>query len=466
MIKKLFSLMIAGSLACSLFFLPISGALPVGALRLLAIFIFTIGLIMMKLFPMGQCALIGITISVVSRTLTFQEAFSGFTNSTVWLIALAFFIAKGFVKTGLGLRIAYLLMEKLGKNTLGLGYGIALTDLIIAPVIPSMTARSGGVIYPVVMALSKVFKSEPHSHPRAMGAYLVQTAFQTTCVTGAMFLTAMAGNPLIAEIAKNFQVDLTWWLWFKAAFVPGLGVLLAIPYLLYRFYPPDIKHTHQAQAIASKALKEMGPLKKEEGVLIGVFMGLITLWILGPSISMDATQAALLGLVALLAFKVLSWDEVISEKAAWDTLVWFSTLVMMAGFLNQRGVIGVMSGKILEQLNHLPAIGAFVVAVLFYFYTHYFFASNVAHIGAMFPAFLAVLIGLGINPVVSVLALAMVSNLFGCLTHYGSGPAPILYGAGYVKVQTWWKIGLAMSIFYLTLFFILGGVYWKIIGLY
>jgi DASS family divalent anion:Na+ symporter len=125
-----------------------------------------------------------------------------------------------------------------------------------------------------------------------------------------------------------------------------------------------------------------------------------------------------------------------------------------------------MSGKILEQLSHLPAIGAFVVAVLFYFYTHYFFASNVAHIGAMFPAFLAVLIGLGINPVVSVLALAMVSNLFGCLTHYGSGPAPILYGAGYVKVQTWWKIGLAMSIFYLTLFFILGGVYWKIIGLY
>jgi len=444
---------------------PLFFGLSDKANALFAIFVLTISLIMLKVFSMGQSSLFGLTLCVVTKTLTFQEAFSGFTNSTVWLIALAFFIAKGFVKTGLGLRIAYLMMMKLGKKTIGLGYGISLTDLIIAPVIPSMTARSGGVIYPVVTALSKVFESEPHSHPRYIGSYLVQTAFQTTCITGAMFLTAMAGNPLIAEIAKNFNIELTWWLWAKAAFLPGIVCVALIPYLLYRFYPPTIKETPKAQTIAKQALKEMGKLKKDEWILIFVFIGLIFLWIIGPLIKLDATVAALIGLLMILLTHVLTWDEVVSEKAAWDTLVWFSTLVMMATFLNQLGLIPKLSQIVTSKLTVLPLPLAFTCTILFYFYSHYFFASNVAHIGAMFPAFLGVLINLGVSPIFSVLSLAFASNLFGCLTHYGSGPAPILYGAGYVKVQTWWKIGLMMSLVYLTVFFVIGGGYWKILGL-
>lgn len=458
--------LIAGLMAGAVYFIGPVGSVSTQAWQLLSIFVLTIAFIMMKCFSMGQSSLIALTIITVTKTLNFQQAFSGFVSPVVWLIALAFLISRGFIKTGLGLRIAYHIMRILGKRSLGLGYGIALTDLLMAPVIPSMTARTGGVMYPVVLSLAKVFGSEPHSHPKKIGAYLLQTAFQTTCVTGAMFLTAMAGNPLIVELAQASSVHITWWLWAKAAIVPGLIAFFSVPYLLYRFFPPEIHETEAAPKIAIQHLKEMGPLKRAEKFLMGVFGLLLALWIGGPFFQIDATVAALVGIVLLLLTQVLNWEDIIQEKAAWDTLVWFATLVMMAGFLNQLGLIPAFSQTISQHLQGLPFSIAFIATILIYFYAHYFFASNVAHIGAMFPAFLGVLIAIQTPPMVAVLILAFFSNLFGCLTHYGSGPAPILFGAGYIKVNTWWKIGFMMSLFHLLVWLGIGGIWWKILGLY
>jgi len=383
------------------------------AIQLFAIFIFTIASIMMKLFTMGQSSWIALTLCVATKTLTFQQAFSGFENSVVWLIVIAFFIAKSFVKTGLGLRIAYLIMKKIGHKSLGLGYGIAFTDLLIAPVIPSMTARSGGVIFPVVTALDKAFNQHKEHRPRAIGAYLVQTAFRTTNITGAMFLTAMAGNPLIANLSQQFGVQITWGLWAKAAFIPGMITLLLVPYLLYRFFPPEIKETKEAKEIAKSALKEMGPLKRSEKLLLVVFGLLLVLWIFGQTLKIDPTVAAMVGLIFLLLTKVLTWEEIVSEKSAWDTLVWFSTLVMMASFLNTLGLIPSLSSAVSKNLMHLPFVFGFLIAILIYFYSHYFFASNVAHISAMFPAFLGVLVAIQTPPLFAALILAFASNLFG-----------------------------------------------------
>lgn len=464
--KQFIKLLVAILIGLGIYFFIPKTFVTNQAITLFSIFIFTIASIMLKVFSMGQSSIIALTLCILTKCLTFSEAFSGFINPVVWLIAMAFFIAKGFVKTGLGLRIAYHIMKKLGKHSLGLGYGIALTDFLIAPVIPSMTARCGGVIYPVVTSLAKVFQSEPHRHPKFIGAYLIQTAFQTTNITGAMFLTAMAGNPLIVEFAKQFGIQLSWTLWAKAAFLPGIIALLIVPYLLYKFYPPEIKETKEAPQIAKAALKEMGKMKKEEKLLIAVFGLLLVLWVFGSTFSLDPTVAAMIGLIFLLLTNVISWEEIITEKSAWDTLIWFSTLVMMAGFLNQFGLIAAVSKIISAKLIGVPFLLAFMTTILLYFYSHYFFASNVAHIGAMFPAFLSVLINIQTPPFFAVFILASMSNLFGCLSHYGSGPAPILYGAGYIKVNTWWKIGFFMSLVYLTIYLVFGGLYWKILGLF
>ncbi len=434
------------------------------AMHMFAIFIFTVIGIILRPVPIGTFAFLGLVLTVTTKTLTFEQSFSGFIHPIVWLIVIAFFISRGFIKTGLGERIAYIIIKYLGKSTLGMAYGMLLTDLILAPAIPSVVARVGGIIYPIVNSLSKAFGSEPYSHPRRLGAYLIKATFQGSIITSGMFMTAMAGNPLIADLAKSVGVNITWGSWAIAASVPGLACLIVIPLFLYKFYPPETKETPDAKKLAIKKLKEMGKVRLQEWIMIFSFILLITLWIIGPYISLSATVAALIGLVILLLSSVLTWDDVIKEKGAWNTLMWFAILIMMATYINKLGLIGWFSNYMGTHVAGFQWFTAFIILSLVYFYSHYFFASLVAHIGSMYSAFLVLMVALGAPPVISALTLGFFSNLMGGLTHYGCGPAPIYFGSGYLKVTDWWKFGLYASIINIVIYFTIGCGWWKILG--
>jgi divalent anion:Na+ symporter, DASS family len=432
--------------------------------NLFAIFVSTMIAVILRPLPMGVVAILSLTFAVATNVLTFPEAFSGFSNEVVWLVVFAFFVARGFISTGLGNRLAYKIMSILGKNSLGLGYGLLATDLILAPAIPSVTARVGGIVYPMVKSLAGVFTGA--SHDPKMGGFLALTAFQGSVVTSAMFLTAMAGNPLIAEIARGQGIDISWASWALAAIVPGLISLAVIPYLLFRIISPIIRQTPHAKEMAAERLKEMGPMKQKEWIMCGTFILLIFLWIIGPYIDMKATVAAMIGLAILLLSGILKWKDVIEESSAWDTFIWFSTLVTLSGFLNKMGLTTWFSEAVVSNISGLEWIVGFVIIALIYFYSHYFFASSVAHIGAMYAPLLIVSIALGTPPELAVLTLAFFSNLYAGLTHYGSGPAPILFGTGYVSVATWWKMGFIISIANILIWTIIGGLWWKILGLW
>jgi DASS family divalent anion:Na+ symporter len=140
-------------------FVPAPEGVDPKAIHLMAIFIATIVGIILKPLPMGAVAAIGICATAATGTLTINQALTGFGNRVIWLIVLAFFISRGFIKTGLGARIAYLFMAALGKNSLGLSYGLIATDLVLAPAIPSNTARSGGVIFPILRSVAEAYSS-------------------------------------------------------------------------------------------------------------------------------------------------------------------------------------------------------------------------------------------------------------------------------------------------------------------
>ncbi len=447
-----------------LWFLPEPEGLAEKGWDLFALFVSTMIAVILRPFPMGVIALLSLTVAVSTQTLNFSEAFSGFSNDVVWLVVFAFFMARGFISTGLGNRLAYKVMSFLGKNSLGLGYGLVATDLILAPAIPSVTARVGGIIYPIVKSLAEIFTGP--SHDPKMGGFLTLAAFQGSAVTSAMFLTAMAGNPLIVELSRGQGIEITWAKWAIAALVPGLLSLVAIPYLLFRYISPVIRKTPHAKEMAMDRLKQMGPMKPKEWVMLGTFSFLILLWIIGPSIDLKATVAAMVGLVVLLLSGILKWKDVIEETSAWDTFIWFATLVTLSSFLNKFGVTTWFSNWMVSQVSGFQWIFGFFILSLIYFYSHYFFASSVAHIGAMFAPLLIVSIALGTPAELAVLTLGFFSNLYAGLTHYGSGPAPILYGTGYVSVTTWWKVGFLISLVNIGIWLLVGGLWWKILGLW
>ncbi len=451
-----------------IWFLPAPEGVERNAWQLLAIFVATIAGIIAKPLPMGAVAMIGIMMTAATQTLSPGDALSGFGNTTIWLIVIAFFISRGFIKTGLGARIAYLFMSVLGKKTLGLSYGLVASDLVLAPAIPSNTARAGGVVFPILVSIAKAYGSnaDDGTH-RKLGAFLTKAAFQGTVITSAMFLTAMAANPLAAKLAGEQGIEITWGGWALAALVPGIISLIVVPLLIYKLYPPEIKETPEAARIAKSKLAEMGKMKNSEWIMLGAFFLLLGLWIFGPnSLGMDATTAALIGLAVLLMTTVLTWSDVLNERGAWDTLVWFAALVMMATQLNKLGLIPWFSdtmGGAVAGYNWVPA---FLLLSLVYFYSHYLFASNTAHVSAMYAPFLVVAIAVGTPPLLAALVLAFFSNLFSSMTHYGTGPAPVLFGSGYVPMADWWRIGALISVVNIVIWLGIGGLWWKVLGLW
>jgi len=447
--------------------MPHSAEIPAPGWHLFSIFFATIVGIILKPLPIGALSLLALTAATLTKTLSLEEALAGFHSEIAWLVVLAFFISLGFIRTGLGKRIGYHFVAIFGKKTLGLGYGLLSSELILAPAIPSVTARTGGVIFPIAQSLAKSFGSDPLlGTERRMGSFLMMVCYQGSTITSAMFLTAMAANPLLVGLMQEAGYSLSWGTWAMAAAVPGILSLILMPLVVYKFYPPTIKNTPDAMTFAKDQLKEMGSLRKSEWIMTGIFIFLLVLWVFGSSIGIKATVAALLGISLLLVFKVLDWQDVICEEKAWDTFIWFSTLLTLANALSRLGFTPWFSEQVVHLVSPYHWTIAFGILFLIYYYSHYFFASSTAHVGAMFPAFLMVAIALGTPPFLAMMSLAFASNLFGGLTHYGSGPAPLYFGSRYVDVKNWWKVGFLLSILNILLWVGIGSVWWKVLGLW
>ncbi|MCI2772863.1 DASS family sodium-coupled anion symporter, partial [Staphylococcus warneri] len=302
---------------------------------------------------------------------------------------------------------------------------------------------------------------------RKMGAFLIFTEFQGNLITAAMFLTAMAGNPLAQNLAeKTAHVHITWMNWFLAALVPGLVSLIVVPFIIYKMYPPTVKETPNAKQWAENELANMGPISIAEKFMTGIFIVALALWVTGSFIHVDATLTAFIALALLLLTGVLTWKDILNETGAWNTLVWFSVLVLMADQLNQLGFIPWLSQLIAHSLHGLSWPIVIVLLILFFFYSHYLFASATAHVSAMYAALLGVAVAAGAPPLFSALILGFFGNLLASTTHYSSGPAPILYGSGYITQKRWWTMNIVLGFVYFIIWIGLGSLWMKLIGIF
>lgn len=433
----------------AIWFVPAPEGVDPRGMHMLAIFVGTIlGLILQPL-PTPSVALVGLGAAMITGTMAAKnEALTGFGNSSIWIIVAAFFIADGFLITGLGKRIALLFVRALGKSSLGLSYGMAITDLVLAPATPSNTARAGGVIYPIIRSLSEVNGStnETPESRRKLGSYLLMTEAQVNTITSAMFLTAMAGNPLAQKFAHDRGINLDWGTWALAAIVPGLAALIVMPWIMSKIYPPTIKKTPDAPEHARQELHEMGPMSSKEWIMLGTFALLLILWITGTSIGIDATSAAFFGIAILLVTKVLTWKDMAKNSSAWSTLIFFAVLVGMADHLKKLKVVDWIGQQAAHSVSGMAWPMAFAILVLAYFFIHYMFASNTAQVVALYAVFLGAAVAAGVPPMFAALFLGFMGNLIGGITHYASGPAGVYYGSGYFSVGEWFKIGFMAAI--------------------
>ena len=464
------------------FVIPVPEGVTPNAWHLLALFVGTIAAIIGKAMPIGALSMIAVALVAVTGVTNdkpsgaIADALSSFSNSLIWLIGVSIMISRGIIKTGLGARIGYLFIAVWGKKTIGIAYSLALSELILAPITPSNTARGGGIIHPIMRAIAGSYGSDPEQGTQGrMGRYLALTNYHANPITSAMFITATAPNPLVVKLIADVtgaQIQLSWGTWALAMLLPGLVALAVMPLIVYMLYPPEIKSTPNAAQFARERLQQLGPITRGEMIMLGVFAILLVLWagipamLLGAGWAVDATTTAFIGLALCLITGVLTWDDVIKEKSAWDTIVWFGALVMMATFLNKLGLITWFAKSIETGIGSLGLgwMGASALLMLAYLYAHYAFASTTAHITAMFAAFYGAGLALGAPAFPFALMMAAASNIMMTLTHYATGTSPVIFGSGYATLGEWWKTGAVMSVVLIVIWLVVGTTWWRVLG--
>jgi DASS family divalent anion:Na+ symporter len=445
--------------------IPVPAGITVQSWRLLAIFVATIVGSIVRPMAAGGVVLLGVTAVMLAGALQPADALRGYADPIVWLVLAAFFISRGMIKTGLGQRIALLFVRAIGQRSLGLAYALIATDTLLASVIPSNGARSGGIIFPVAKSIAETYDSRPGASARRLGAFLMVLLYQADVIICAMFLTGQVSNVLIAKFAKETTgIDLSYTRWLVGAIVPGLVSLAVVPPLIYKLFPPVIKRTPAAAEFAANELKKMGRTSRGERVMLCVFALVAALWITTAWHGINYAVVAMLGIAVLLVSRVLSWDDVLAERGAWDVFIWYGGLVRMAEALGETGITKRFAEAAASFTTGWHWVAALAVLLLVYFYAHYGFASITAHATAMYTPFLVVTIAAGAPPILAVLSLAYLSNLDASLTHYGTTPAPIWFGAAYVKQRTWWWLGLVVSVPNILIWTLIGFAWWKLLG--
>lgn len=433
---------------------------------LFAIFIATILGIILRPYPMGAVTLMGLCVAVLTGVFDLQsEALSGFSSPIPWLVVMVFFVSRGFIKTKLGLRIAYNFINLMGKRTLTLGYSIALSDLLIAPFVPSNTARAGGIMLPIVKSMCTALDSTPTTNA-SLGRYLMQVMFQSNVITSALFLTSCAVNPLVQKFALDQGVQITWGNWFLGSIVPGLCALFAMPLLIMVLAKPETKILNGAKEYAQRELRDLGAMSTKEWLMLGIFGIMLTLWIFEGYFHVHTATVAFLGVALCLICDIITLEDMLAEKEAWHTLIWLSILITMSTYLQKFGFIAWFVGSLAGLTYGMTGMQTLGILSLLYFYSHYFFAGNTAQVSAMYAAFVAVCIAAGAPALLTALVLGYCSTLFSSMTHYGTACAPMVFGQGYMSLATWWRIGLVFSIFNLCIWGGIGSVWWKIVGIY
>jgi len=439
--------------------------LDINGYRVFIVFVSVIFSILLQSIPTAVSVLTGLTFSVLTGLMPLKSALKGYSDSTTWLVVIAFLIAGAIINSGLGNRISLLSIYYLGRSITGLGYAICCAELILGPVVPSNTARGGGILAPIVDSISKTLGSSPSNNPRKAGQYLNLVGAHANLITAAMFLTGMAANPLVSRAALEvFEIEFGWLKWALGAIVPGLIGLAGLPLLMKYLSPPSIESIEPVRIRINKELQTLGSWTRAE-IITGIIMVLMVfLWLSKSFHGFGTTIVALSGLMLILFFKVVSWDNMVKNHKAWDTLIWLGGLLTIATSLKEAGFIFWFSGILENSLLDFSPILITLSLALIYFYSMYLFSMLTAHIVALSGAMFLIVHNLGFEPIIIICLIAYFSNLSGCLTNYSTGPMIIYFGNGYVMPSAWFKIGFIVSIYHIVVWLGIGSIWWKFLG--
>jgi DASS family divalent anion:Na+ symporter len=443
-------------MAAAIWFWPVPDGLTPQAWHLFAVFITSIVSVLLGIYPLLTSTTLAVGAVVLTDTTSAAKAFAGFANTSVLLVVIAFLVAQAVVKSGLGRRISLFMVSLFGRSSVGLAYSIILTDAAIAPAFPSNTAR-GGVLYPIVLSVAQGSGSHPDDpQGRRLGGYLMFSAMASLAISSALWMTATSANPIAIQVAQKYGVNVGFGQWLIASSVPALVIILALPWLLARLFPPGVGATPEAPANARKALSELGPLSREERITAIAFVLMVSGWIFADKLHLNVTSIAFAGLGVLLLTGVLTAHDIATQGDTLATFLWLAVLFALSGQLNELGFMGYVGQRLASYMGGLSWPITYAALVLLYVAIHYVFVSQSSQVLALLGVFLDVGIRGGVPPTLMAFSLFFASSYFSVITPQGGSQNVIFVGSGYLTQRELYRLGFLTTLFFLVVFLTVG----------
>ncbi|HEU5233540.1 MAG TPA: DASS family sodium-coupled anion symporter [Terriglobales bacterium] len=452
------------ALALTIGLSPVPAGLTAQAWHLFAVFVSAITSVLIGAFPLLTSTTLAVAAVVLTGTISPAKAFSGFANSSVLLVVVAFLVAQAVVKSGLGRRISLFMVSRFGRSSLGLAYSIVLTDSAIAPAFPSNTAR-GGVLFPIVLSVARgsgSFPEDPQS--RRLGGYLMFCGMASLAISSALWMTATSANPIAIQVAKEYGFEVGFGKWLIAASIPALVAIAALPWFLARLFPPGVAETPEAPAAARKALTELGPLSRDEWITAVAFILMVAGWIFADRLHFNVTSIAFAGLGLLLMSDVLTASDIATQGDTLATFLWLAVLFALSGQLNELGFMGYAGQRLASHMSGLPWPIIYLALLLIYVAIHYMFVSQSSQVLALLGVFLDVGIRGGVPIALMAFSLFFASSYFSVITPQGGSQNVIFVGSGYLSQRELYRLGLLTTVFFLAVFLVVGTPWLLLVG--
>jgi DASS family divalent anion:Na+ symporter len=444
------------AVAIGIWFSPVPAGLTAAAWHLFAVFIAAILSVLLGAFPLLTAAMIAVGTVVLTETITPPQAFSGFANTSVLLVVIAFIVAQAVVKSGLGRRISVFMVSHFGGSSLGLAYSIVLTDAAIAPAFPSNTAR-GGVLFPIVLSVSKGAGSNPDDpEGRRLGGYLMFCAMASLAVSSALWMTATSCNPIGVQIAQKFGLEIGFGNWLLASSVPALVAIGMLPVLVSKLFPPRVGATPEAPAAARAELARMGPLSRDEWITAVTFVVMVAGWVLADTLKLNVTSIAFVGFGTLLLTGVLTLDDIAQQGDTLATFLWLAVLFALSGQLNELGFMGYVGERLAAQLGGLSWPALYLTLITLYVGIHYLFVSQTSQVLALLGVFLDVGVRGGVPVALMAFGLLFASSYFSVITPQGGSQNIIFAASGYLTQRELYRLGFLTTLAFLAVFLLIG----------
>jgi DASS family divalent anion:Na+ symporter len=444
------------AVAIAIWLSPIPAGLTAHAWHLFAVFAAAIASVLLGAFPLLTASMLAVGAVVLSGTITPAQAYSGFANSSVLLVVIAFIVAQAVVKSGLGKRISLFMVSRFGGSSLGLAYSIVLTDAAIAPAFPSNTAR-GGVLFPIVLSVVKGAGSKPEDpEGRRLGGYLMFCAMASLAVSSALWMTATSCNPVGVQMVHEAGLEISFGKWLLASAVPSLIAIVLLPLLVAKLFPPRVGATPEAPAAARRELASMGKMSRNEWITAGTFVLMVAGWVFGNRFDLNTTSVAFMGFGVLLLTGVIEMDDIAKQGDTLATFLWLAVLFALSAQLNELGFMGYVGERLASGLGGMSWPTLYATLIGLYVLIHYLFVSQTSQMLALFGVFLDVGVRGGVPLALMSFGLLFANSYFSVITPQGGSQNIIFAASGYLTQRELYKLGLITTLAFLAVYLLIG----------